>query len=63
MQTIIIWDFDIETDHLISARLPDLIIIKKKKNENLHNCELCALVEHWIKLKENEKKDKCLDLA
>ena len=27
------WDFDIQTDHLISARRPDLIIITKKKKE------------------------------
>ena len=27
----ILWDFDIQTDHLISARKPDLIIINKKK--------------------------------
>ena len=27
------WDFDIQTDHLISARRPDLIIINKKKRE------------------------------
>ena len=27
------WDFDIHTDHLISARRPDLIIINKKKRE------------------------------
>ena len=25
-------DFDIQTDHLISARRPDLIIINKKEN-------------------------------
>ena len=25
------WDFDIETDHLISARRPDLIMIKKRE--------------------------------
>ena len=32
----LLWDFDIQTDHLISARRPDLIIInKKKKKENL----------------------------
>ena len=31
----LLWDFDIQTDHLISARRPDLIIInhKKKKKE------------------------------
>ena len=27
----LLWDFDIHTDHLISARTPDLIMIKKKK--------------------------------
>ena len=30
----LLWDFAIKTDHLISARRPDLIIINKKK-ENL----------------------------
>ena len=35
----LLWDFDIQTDPLISARRPDLIIInKKKKKENLQNC-------------------------
>ena len=29
----ILWDFDIQMDHLISARRPDLIIINKKKRE------------------------------
>ena len=33
----LLWDFDIQTDHLISARRPDLIIINKKKEENLQN--------------------------
>ena len=37
----ILWDFDIHTDHLISARRPDLIIINNKK-ENLQNCQLCC---------------------
>ena len=36
----LLWDFDIHTDHLISARRPDLIIINNKK-ENLQNCGLC----------------------
>ena len=39
----LLWDFNIQTDHLISARRPDLIIInKKKKKENLQNCRLCC---------------------
>ena len=29
----LLWDFEIQTDHLISARRPDLIIIKNKKRE------------------------------
>ena len=32
------WDFEIQTDHLISASRPDRVIVKKK--ENLLNCEL-----------------------
>ena len=58
----LLWDFDIQTDHLISARRPDLIIIDKKK-------KICKIVDfavpadHRIKLKEYEKRDKYLDLA
>ena len=29
----LLWDFDLQTDHLISARWPDLVIINKKKKE------------------------------
>ena len=35
------WDFNIQTDHLIPARRPDLIIINNKK-ENLKNSRLCC---------------------
>ena len=58
----LIWDFNIQTDHLILARRPDLIIINKKKR-------ICKVVDfavpadHRINLKECEKKDKYLDLA
>ena len=27
----ILWDFEIQTDHLISARRPDLVIVNTKK--------------------------------
>ena len=37
----LLWDFDIQTDHLIMARRPDLIIINKNR-ENLQNCGLCC---------------------
>ena len=58
----LLWDLDIQTDHLISASRPDLIIINKKKR-------ICKIVDfavpadHRIKLKECEKRDKYLDLA
>ena len=29
----ILWNFEIQTDHLISARRPDLVIVKNKKKE------------------------------
>ena len=38
----LLWDFDIHTDHLISARRPDLTIINHNKKENLQNCRLCC---------------------
>ena len=60
------WGFDIQTDHLISARRPDLIIIKKKKKKKKER--ICKIVDfdvptdHKRKLKESEKY-KYLDLA
>ena len=56
------WDFDIQTDHLISARKADLIIINNQK-------KICKIVvfgvpaDHRKKLKECKKRDKYLDLA
>ena len=51
----ILWDFEIQTDHLISARRSDLGIVKK----NMPNCGLYLKV----KLKESEKRDKYIDFA
>ena len=58
----LLWDFNIQTDHLIPARRLDLIIINKRKR-------ICKIVDfavppdHRLNLKESEKKDKYLDLA
>ena len=58
----LLWEFDIQTDHLILARRLDLMIINKKKR-------ICKIVDfavpadYRINLKEREKKDKYLDLA
>ena len=43
---------DLQTDHLISARIPDLIIV-----------DFAVPANYRIKLKECENKDKYLDLA
>ena len=70
----LLWDFDIQTDRLISARRPHLIVINKKqpptkKNKTKKKTRICKIVDfavpadHRIKLKESEKKDKYLNLA
>ena len=66
----LLWDFDIHTDHVISARRSDLMIInKKKKKKRKKEKRTCKIVDfavpanHRIKLKECEKKDKYLYLA
>ena len=53
----LLWDFDRHTDHLISTRRPDLIIINKKI------VDFAVPAGYRIKLKECEKKDKDLDHA
>ena len=62
----LLWDFNIQTDHLIPARRPDLIIINKKEKKKKRTCKIVDFAvpaDHRIKLKECEKKDKYLDLA
>ena len=60
----LLWDFNIQTDHLISARRPDLIIINKKKEKKICKIvDFAVPADHRIKLKECEKRDKYLDLA
>ena len=56
----LLWDFDIHTDHRISARRPDLDNNQQKLAKLL---TLLVPADHRIKRKESEKKDKYLDLA
>ena len=58
-----LWNFDIRTDHLISARRPDLIIINNKKKRICKIVDFASPADHCIKLKECEKRNKYLDLA
>ena len=55
-----LWDFNIQTDHLISARRPDLIIINKNRTCKIVNFDFPA--DQKIKFKESERKDKYFDL-
>ena len=60
----LLWDFNIQTDHLIPARRPDLIIINKKKKKKICKIvDFAVPADHRINLMECEKKDKYLDLA
>ena len=58
----ILRNFEIQTYYLIPARRPDLVLINKKKR-TCHRVDFAVPVDHWIKIKENEKVDKYLDLA
>ena len=53
--------FNIQTDQLIPARRPDLIINEKKKICKI--VDFAVTADHRINLKECEKKDKYFDLA
>ena len=54
--------FEMQTDHLITARRPDLEFINKKKRP-------CCLVDfaipadHWVKIEVNKKIEKYLDFS
>ena len=56
----LLWDFNIQTDHLIPVRRQDQ---KKKKKRICKIVDFAVLADHRINLKESEKKDKYLDLA
>ena len=58
----LLWDFNIHSDHLISARRPDLIIIIKKKRI-FKIVDFAVPADQRLKLKECEKKNKYLNLA
>ena len=53
------WDFNIQTDHLIPARRPDLIIINNKKKKICKIVYSAVPADHRIILKESEKKENC----
>ena len=65
----LLWDFEIQTDRLISTRLPNLMKVKKKKKKKKKKkttrwlVDFVVPIDHRIKLKESEKRDKHRDFA
>ena len=57
----LLWDFYIQTNHLISARRPYLKVINQKRT--CKTVDFAVPPDHRVKLKESEKEDKYLDLA
>ena len=64
----ILKSFEIQTDHLISGRQPDLVIVNKKKKKRKRKkrrkyqrtswiVDFAVPADHKVKLKEGEKKD------
>ena len=53
----IVWYFEIQTAHSITARIPDLILVNKKKRTS-HLLEFTFLAGYRMKVKESEKKTK-----
>ena len=58
----LLWDFEIQIDHLISARQPDPEMVNKNKSTSW-NVDFAVLADYIVKLKERVKKDKYLELA
>ena len=54
----LLWDFDIQMDHLISTRPCN----NQQKKGTYKIVDFAVLADHRIKLKESEMKDKYLDL-
>ena len=58
----LLWHFEIQTDHLISAWRLDFIIINKKMRI-FRSVNFFVPADHRVKMKENKKKDKHIDLT
>ena len=54
--------FEIQTDHRISDRRPDLVITNKMKRTG-RIVNFAVTTDHKMKLKESEKRDKYHNLA
>ena len=53
----ILWDFEMQTDHLISARRSDQVIVNKKKKRTCRLVDFAIPAEHKVKLNETKKRE------
>ena len=58
----ILWGFEIQTVHLMSARQPDLVIVNKKPR-TCRTVDFAVPADHRVKFTESKKKDKYQDIA
>ena len=58
----LLWDMEIQTDHLITTRRPHREIINKKMRTN-RIVKSAVSADHRVKLHENKHKHEYLDLA
>ena len=50
----LLWDFEIQMDHLITVRQPNLVIVDQKKR-TYQIVDFAILADPWVKLKEGKK--------
>ena len=55
------WDFSIQTDHVIEARRPDLVVVDKKRR-TCKSIDFAVLGDSRIE-KEKDKREKYEDLG
>ena len=51
----ILWDFEIQTDDLIPARISDIKIITKRKKTYISSRWFCGYTDHGVEMKESKK--------
>ena len=62
LQWLICHNNNIQIDHQVPYRRQDLAVINKKIT-TCHHVDFAVPLDHRVKVKENEKTDKYLDLA
>ena len=57
----ILWDFNIQTDHVVQHTWPDIVIVSKKE-QKCQLIDIAILRDSRVELKEHEKVDSYNEL-